>query len=361
MRQPDYRFAFCYKKPIFKLSAICILLLAAFFVANAQAQTETLSGVRSAAAPSPLIERPLSPLPDADALPPGQTIEKLVHRGDVIEIDVLGSVEFDWRGKLDDAGFLNGLPNLDNPVSGLCRTEDEIALEIAAAYQKFLRQPEVVVRTLDRSTRETAVLFGAVRTPQRFQIERPVNLNELLILSGGITDNASGEITIFRPANVACRAIGKTIEESNVLKLKLTDLIAGKPESNPLVQAGDTITIEAAAPIFVTGGVVAPQRILFRAGLTVSRAVASAGGLSQSANNTKIVIFRREKDSAATKIIEVAFEKTFKNPSDDVLLAPFDIVEVAERRRAKENRVPHGAALDSPPINTAQLPLRIIK
>lgn len=332
-------------------------------LAAAQAQTETLSGVRPIAPNPPPIEQIDQTAPAEQPAAPivEPNVETLIHYGDVLEIDVLGSVEFDWRGKLNDEGLLNGLPNLTNSISGLCRTETEIADEIAHAYKDILRQPEVVVRTLDRSTREHAVLFGAVRAQQRFQIERPVRLNELLVIAGGITDRASGEITIFRPANVSCAAVGKTVAESNTLKLKLTDLMQGKPESNPLVQSGDTITIEEAAPVYVTGGVVAPQRVLFRAGLTAARAVASAGGLSENSDDDKIFVFRRQKDSPDLKIIELNYKKALKNSANDVVLEPYDVVEAAKTGRAAGSSPPIVAALDSTPTNTAQLPLRIIK
>lgn len=360
MKQQKIRFAFSSSGSNCFAFAVCFSLIVSLFAKQTCAQTETLSGVRPTAAAVEQIDQTASAERTVAALVE-PNVETLVHYGDVLEIDVLGSIEFDWRGKLSDEGLLSGLPNLTAPISGLCRTETEIADKIAAAYKDILRQPEVVVRTLDRSTREHAVLFGAVRAPQRFQIERSVRLNELLVIAGGITDRASGEITIFRPANVSCAAVGKIVAESNTLKLKLTDLIEGKSESNPFVQSGDTITIEEAAPVYVIGGVAAPQRVLFRAGLTAARAVASAGGLNQTADGDKIFVFRRQKNRADLKIIELNYKKALKNAANDVALEPYDVVEAAQTGRAAGNRPPIVAALDSALPNTAQLPLRIIK
>src|SRR5689334_5322259 len=101
----------------------------------------------------------------------------LIHLGDLVDVDVLGSIEYDWRGTLTPEGFLNGLDSLENQVFGLCRSEDDIAREIAKSYSKILRNPQVVVKILDRSNRPNSTLFGAVKKPQRFQIKRTVFLN----------------------------------------------------------------------------------------------------------------------------------------------------------------------------------------
>lgn len=130
--------------------------------------------------------------------------ENLIHFGDLLEIDVIGSFEYDWRGTLTPEGFLNNVSYLEEPVYGLCKSEDAIAMKVAELYSKFLRDPKIVVKILDRSNRPTSILSGAVKNPQRFQIKRPIHLNELLIISGGLTDKASGEIQIFRPQKLNC-------------------------------------------------------------------------------------------------------------------------------------------------------------
>src|SRR6476660_1623127 len=60
----------------------------------------------------------------------------LVHYGDVVDVDVVGSLEFDWRGKLNPEGYLDGFNGFGEPVLGLCRSESEIAEAAAAALSK---------------------------------------------------------------------------------------------------------------------------------------------------------------------------------------------------------------------------------
>ena len=146
------------------------------------------------------------PVTDTNS-PPFDPEKDLVHLGDTIDIDVLGSAEYDWRGMLTPEGFLSGLDFIEEPVFAQCKTESEIAEAVAKGYSKLLRNPKVVVRVVDRSKRPVSTIFGAIKKAQRFQIQRPVFLLELIVLSGGLTDRTSGEIQIFRPKNVSCAEI----------------------------------------------------------------------------------------------------------------------------------------------------------
>jgi hypothetical protein len=46
----------------------------------------------------------------------------LVHFGDLLEVDVIGSYEYDWRGTLTPDGYLDGLDTIENQIYGLCQT-----------------------------------------------------------------------------------------------------------------------------------------------------------------------------------------------------------------------------------------------
>src|SRR5687768_12510566 len=84
----------------------------------------------------------------------------LVHFGDLIEVDVVGSLEYDWRGSLNPEGFLDGLDSVPNQVYGLCQSEAGLSAAIEKEL-KFLNNPKVTVRILDRSNRAVAFLSGA--------------------------------------------------------------------------------------------------------------------------------------------------------------------------------------------------------
>ena len=304
----------------------------------------------------------------------------LIHQGDLIDVDVIGSVRYDWRGKINPEGFLDGVEYAENPIYALCRSEQQIAAAVAQAYGKIFRQPKIIVKILDRSNRPPAVIYGAVKTPQRFQIRRPVYLNELLVAGGGLTEKSSGEILIFRPESLSCAA---PIEEkaaatadgeknqgkfltvgqdsgggSSYINIKISDLLAGKKEANPQILSGDIITVVEAEPIYVTGGVVNPKQISSRAQITLSRAVASAGGLTKNASAGKVTVFRRE--AGETKVIETDLERIKDGEAEDLILRPFDVVEVAQTGREKTKSPPILKASEPGEKKISNLPLRVI-
>ncbi|HUF04071.1 MAG TPA: SLBB domain-containing protein [Aridibacter sp.] len=294
-----------------------------------------------------------------------QTPEDLIHLGDLVDVDVVGSTEFDWRGSLTPEGFLSGIQFTDEPVSALCRTPEQVADVIKGSYGKFLNAPEVRVSILDRSGRMPAVIFGAVRTQQRLKLLRPVRLAELIVLSGGLTSKASGEIKLLRQPRASCSLNAAAepedavrVGDSVLITVMAKDLIAGDPEANPEIAYGDVITVLETSPVYVMGGVANPTRVDFRDDLTLSRAVASAGGPVKGADLSRVTIFRREGHES--KVIKADLSKIGNGETDDIALSAYDIVDVGlegepERRYAPLDDV--GGAKNS---RTGDLPLRVI-
>lgn len=305
--------------------------------------------------------------------------EDLIHFGDIIDVDLVGSTEFDWRGTLSPEGFLNGIDFVEERVYGLCQSEEAVAKSIAKVYSKFLRNPQVVVKVIDRSARPASVLYGAVKNPQRFLLKRQISLNELIILSGGITDKASGEIQIIRPQNLSCApkenvndapANGSSASSENFVpvkteggtrtfNIKINELLKGEKKSNPEILSGDIITVLEAEPIYVIGGVGNPRQINARSQMTVSRAIASAGGFVKGANTKNITVFRRE--NGGTKIIEVDFEKIKAGQADDIILQKYDIVDVPQSGIEKKKFPPVIKVDENNAKKIMEIPLRIVE
>ncbi|MEO6655582.1 MAG: SLBB domain-containing protein [Pyrinomonadaceae bacterium] len=297
-----------------------------------------------------------------------QKEQDLAHLGDIIDVDVVGGFEFDWRGTLTPEGFLDGVDGFDEPVYGLCRTETQIAADVARAFSKILRDPQIVVRIIDRSNRPVARLEGAIRTPTRFRLQRGASLRELLILAGGLTDGASGEISVYRPRSLSCQS-SLTVESkasgppqdngSQTFTIKISELIAGNAAANPQILSGDMIEVtKAGAPIYVLGAVNNPRPIYARDRMTASRVIAIAGGFAKWAADSRISIFRREV--GATRIIEADLDKIKRGESDDVILKPFDIVDVRAKGAGKRKYPPVPASGESRTRMMTELPLRVV-
>lgn len=287
----------------------------------------------------------------------------LIHLGDLIDVDVVGSFEFDWRGSLTPEGFLEGYDRIEKQIFGLCRREEDIAQAITVELSKVLREPKVTVKILDRSNRAVAFLTGAIRFPQRFQIKRNVRLNEILIIAGGLTESSSGEVRIIRPQNLSCRSVENVATESNgprIIDIKIGDILRGDPSANPRIESGDIIDVLEAFPIYVIGGVNSPGRISSRSQITLSRAIASVGGLAKKGVSVGISIFRRE--AGKTEVITANLDKINAKTEEDPILKAYDIIDVEEKGRGKRKYPPE---LDNErrryQVAPNKLPLRVIE
>lgn len=308
------------------------------------------------------IEKPAKPLFAA--------LDELIHYGDLIDVDVVGSTEYDWRGKISPEGYLSGLSFTESPVFALCKTGDEVAREIAGHYSKFLKDPEVRVQILDRSERPYAVLYGAVKLPQRFHLLRGTDLRELIVLSGGFSENTGGLIQILRQPQAACVGIDgvpvgasggpvATSMDSQFLSIRIDELLKGGAESNPSIQYGDVITVTSARPFFVTGAGSRPGKYPMSEGMNVARALEMSGVSIGSKQRVSVRVFRREGSS--TKVVEVISDgKEIADPAT-VAVGDYDIVEVFNGAKTAGRYPPPLLASDEDSQKIEELPVRIIE
>ena len=220
--------------------------------------------------------------PESSA-PTFEQLNELIHYGDLIDVDVLGSSEFDWRGSLTPEGTLGGLKFVDEPIQALCRKGVDVEADVRKFYSKFLNDPVIKVSILDRSQRPFATLYGAVRNPQRFRLLKGVRLRELIVLSGGFDENVEGGIEVLRQPSAACVglpgavgvgnrdvAFAKRPTERRVIDIK--ELLKGEEGTNLRIFYGDFLTVRTALPVYVIGTVGRPGSISMSPGLTVERA-----------------------------------------------------------------------------------------
>jgi protein involved in polysaccharide export with SLBB domain len=199
--------------------------------------------------------------------------------------------------------------------------------------------------------------LGAVRNPYKFRLNRRIRLNELIALSGGITDNSSGMIEIFRPADANCAVDPPQSNGKERVNISVSDLLAGKEDANPVIVPGDLINVLAANPVYVIGGVTNPGQIKFRPDLTLERAVAIAGGVVKKKITGKAKIYRRS-ENGTQETIETDISPVGDTASE-IALKPFDIIEIIERGSG-ERRFPRTTADGISDGDTAPIPVRTV-
>jgi polysaccharide biosynthesis/export protein len=264
----------------------------------------------------------------------GQEQAYLLGPGDVVEVKVFGQHDLDATARVDSDGNLSSLPFLD-PIPAKCRTERAVQKDIAAAYTRLIKDPQVSVRVVEQNSRQPASVSGAIRQAGKIPMDRRMRLNELIAASGGFTDKAAGTIQILHTQPLLCPGPGEQAEALPIAGtavplqvVKISDLAKGT--ANPVIRAGDLVLVTEAEPVYITGSVVSPGGIMMRDQLTLSRALGMVGGPRKEANQSEIRIFRQKPGSAEQEIIKVDFEAVKKNQKPDVFLQPYDVIEVSD-------------------------------
>jgi polysaccharide biosynthesis/export protein len=276
----------------------------------------------------------------AQAVPADADTQKgyLIGPGDVISIKALGEPSFDVEAMTVDEDGMIQIPYSDLPLIAKCKTERGLQAEVVQAWSKYLRKPQINLRVTQRNSRPPVSIYGEVRVPGPVPLTRKAHLLELISFAGGVTEKSGGVIQVFRTRPPMCgdanAATDWKSQSDSVLDVpsrlySLESLRQGRDESNPEIFAGDIILVQKAAPIYVTGEVMRPGEMSIpEGGLPLTQAVAMASGITREAKTSNVKIYRRKVGSPQPEVIAVNYSQIKKGTQKDVMLEPFDIVEV---------------------------------
>src|SRR5260370_37130077 len=105
------------------------------------------------------------------------------------------------------------MPLIEGEIQAACKSEGELASEIAKRYLKYYRNPQVDVFVKEYHAREVA-LIGAVNEQGRYQMQRRLRLLELLSFAKGPSEKAGQTINIERgPRADRCGYNGEAVEQ----------------------------------------------------------------------------------------------------------------------------------------------------
>ena len=258
----------------------------------------------------------------------------LLGPGDIVEVKVFGQPDLSTNAQVDSDGNLSSLAFLD-PIPAKCRTERQVQKDIAVAYTRLIKEPQVTVRVLERNSRPPATVSGAVRKEAKVPMLRSMRLNEVIAASGGFTDKAAGTIQILHTEPIMCPEAGDEPEALPIdgtaipfVVVKIADLQKGL--SNPTIRPGDLVLVTEAEPVYITGSVMSPGGIMLRDQLTLSRALAMVGGPRKEAKISAIRIYRQKPGNTGQEIIKVDYAAIKKNQHADIFLKPYDVIDVSE-------------------------------
>jgi len=262
----------------------------------------------------------------------------LLGPGDVLDVRVFGQSDLNSLAEVDADGNVSNLPFLEAPIRAQCRTDKEVQFDIAKAYAKYIRNPQVSVRISERKSRQPATISGAVKSPMQVTMLRKVRLHELITKAGGWTDRASGTIEIMHteaemcpdPTDVFQKTALSSTGNFGIVLFRLNDLKMGKEEADPYIRPGDIVRVTEAEPVYVMGAVVAGRELPLRDQLTLGRAIAMAGGPQRLANTNEVHIYRVKDGRSEQEDLKYNYDAIKKGKAPDVLLKPYDIIDVRQ-------------------------------
>jgi polysaccharide export outer membrane protein len=290
---------------------------------------------------------------------PQSTAERYrIGAGDVLEIRVYNRPQLSREAVRVEGNGIIRMPLIEGDIQAACKTEGELAKEISTRYARYYRNLPVDVFIKEYHAREVA-LIGAVNEQGRYQMQRHIRLLELLTFAKGPSDKAGQTINIVRGPRVDFCAQGSDSSAMNhegLVSLKLNETLQGLESANPFVEAGDIVTIPDAETVYVIGNVYAPRSLPLKETITVSRAIAMAGGPLRDSKTDKIHIVRRTGASGSQSEFYVNLTAIARKKEDDMILQANDIIEVPESTGKSLIRSLMGAVAPA----AAQVPIRVI-
>jgi polysaccharide export outer membrane protein len=220
------------------------------------------------------------------------------------------------------------MPLIETEIQASCLTEGELAKEIASRYTKYYRNLQVDVFIKGYHSRQVAII-GAVNDQSRFELQRRIRLLELMTYAKGPSARAGQTVNVVHSTNASpCKQASENEDAAAFSSYKLSEVLEGKPEANPYLETGDIVTVPEADQVYIVGNVFMPLTIPLREPITLTRAIAMAGGLKQDTRKDKIRVLRQEPGTSVRKEITVDLYAIEKKRSEDLALAPNDIIDV---------------------------------
>jgi polysaccharide biosynthesis/export protein len=278
--------------------------------------------------------------------------------GDLLSVDVLDYPQLSSGAiRVDNRGMIL-LPMLEGEIPAACRTEGELAKEIAVRYLKYLKQPQIKVFVREYQSQPVAVL-GAVNSPGRFLLQRRLRLLELLTYVQGPDLRAGRSIQIIHAGtSQVCEGAQETDQVSDVVvSLNLSETMRGIEAANPFVQAGDIITVPEADQYYLMGNVAKPAAYPLKEAISLTQAIVIAGGTLPDTRTDKVKIIRQASQGAPRTEIVVNLKTIAKQQEKEIMLQPNDVVEVPKASGA--SMVLKNALKSFLPMVT-NLPMRVI-
>jgi polysaccharide biosynthesis/export protein len=223
----------------------------------------------------------------------------------VVTVRPDGKISLQLVGEMDAAGL----------------TVAELASRLTTQYARTVRGAQVSVSV--REIRSRPVFFPSnVVRPGTIQLIQDLTILQGLSQVGGALPTADLE---------SAYVLRGTPPNQTRIPVNLQAMLQkGDHSQNIKLQPGDTVVLPNAGAVYIQGEVRVPGQVKFTQGMTVTTAIAGAGGLTPLASGRRVTIARGE--GAKRQILQVNVDKILSDPdTKDVPLVPNDVITVPQR------------------------------
>lgn len=242
---------------------------------------------------------------------------------DLIEISVFGVEDLSRTVRVSEDGKITFQPLGEVEVQGLTKSEIEKRLS-ALLSEKYLQNPQVTVFIKEYKSKKVSVL-GAILKPGPYELLGNRTLLDIISEAGGLTGLHGDKIVIIRQ-----NPDGTSIS----LGIPIEDLtVKGDTSLNIPLMPDDIINVLMVqiVQIYMIGQVQKPGALEVKKTKipTLLQAIAQAGGFSNRAAQTRVLIKRTNADGTETEI-KINVKDIIKGKIKDVQLKEDDVVIVPE-------------------------------
>ena len=199
-----------------------------------------------------------------------------IKKGDTLLIAVIGQPEYTHSGQVREDGKISYFGG-DLDVAGQTVAAVNQQIQEFLVAEGLVRNPVVMVSPV---LQENGVFVGgAVKVPGRYPIspETDIGLYRAIALAGGMAENAD-------------RQEVQLIRTGVPQKVETYDLSPNQPYRDIRVNVNDLVFVIPLGAVEVQGQVQTPGSFFIRGEISIAEALARAGGPTQEADMTAIII-----------------------------------------------------------------------
>jgi polysaccharide export outer membrane protein len=246
--------------------------------------------------------------------------ELVIGPGDDLEITVYGAPDLSQRTRVGADGNIS-MPLIGNVrIAGLSSSDAQVAIETQLQRNNVVNNPQVSVYVKEYSSSGISVVGEVVR-PGVYSALGPHRLFDILQTAGGLSDKASGLVTISHRGD-AEHPVTVAVSKDPALMAR----------SNIELLPGDTVFAAKAAMVYILGEVLKPGGYILNStgAVTLLQVVAAAGGPTSSAALGRARMLRRTPTGLQEEPLPL--KALLRGKTADIPVSAEDIVFVPSSR-----------------------------